>query len=89
MATRVEAVYEDGVLHPAEPLALAEHERVTLTIEPLDDLDDLIDHNYLAHCRAELAKRDKPAPTAEEIRELLKDVPGSFSDLIIQERGSR
>ena len=89
MTTRVEAVYEGGVLHPAEPLALAEHERVTITIEPLDDLDDLIDHAYLAHCRADLAKRDKPALSAEEVRELLKNVQGSFSDLIIKERGER
>ena len=89
MTIHVEAIYKDGVFRPVERVAIYDEERVTLIIEPLDDLDDLIDHEYLAHCRAELAKRDKPAPTAEEIRERLKDVPGSFSDLIIQERGSR
>ena len=90
MVTRVEAIYEDGALHPVEPLALAEHERVTITIEPQDDLDDLIDHDFLAQCKAAAAKRgNKPAPTIEEIRERLKKVQGSFSDLIIQERGER
>ena len=90
MATRVEAVYEDGVPHPMEPLALAEHEHVTITIEQLDDLDDLIDHEYLAKSRADSAARnDRPVPTIKEIRERLEKVRGSLSDLIIQERGER
>jgi predicted DNA-binding antitoxin AbrB/MazE fold protein len=33
MATRFEAVYEQGVLRPLEPLALAEHQRVRVTVE--------------------------------------------------------
>jgi predicted DNA-binding antitoxin AbrB/MazE fold protein len=32
MAIVVEATYEDGVLRPAEPLPLAEHEKVQVTI---------------------------------------------------------
>jgi predicted DNA-binding antitoxin AbrB/MazE fold protein len=34
MAITVEAVYENGVLKPAEPLPLREHERIRITIEP-------------------------------------------------------
>ena len=34
MAFTVEAVYENGVLKPAEPLPLKEHEKVTVTVEP-------------------------------------------------------
>jgi predicted DNA-binding antitoxin AbrB/MazE fold protein len=34
MPLTVEAVYENGVLKPAKPLPLQEHERVRLTIEP-------------------------------------------------------
>ena len=30
----VEATYENGVLKPAQPLPLAEHEKVRVTIEP-------------------------------------------------------
>jgi predicted DNA-binding antitoxin AbrB/MazE fold protein len=30
----VEAVYENGVLKPAQPLPLKEHEKVQITIEP-------------------------------------------------------
>jgi predicted DNA-binding antitoxin AbrB/MazE fold protein len=35
MAFTVEAVYESGVLKPAEPLPLKEHEKVSVTIEPV------------------------------------------------------
>jgi predicted DNA-binding antitoxin AbrB/MazE fold protein len=34
MSLTVEAVYENGVLKPAQPLPLKEQERVRLTIEP-------------------------------------------------------
>ncbi len=34
MAIVVEATYENGVLKPAEPLPLVEHEKVRVTIEP-------------------------------------------------------
>jgi predicted DNA-binding antitoxin AbrB/MazE fold protein len=34
MSLTVEAIYENGVLKPAEPLPLAEHEKVTVTIIP-------------------------------------------------------
>ncbi len=33
MARQLEAVYEQGILRPLEPLVLAEHQRVRLTIE--------------------------------------------------------
>jgi predicted DNA-binding antitoxin AbrB/MazE fold protein len=34
MAITIEAVYENGVLKPAEPLPLKEHEKVKVTILP-------------------------------------------------------
>jgi predicted DNA-binding antitoxin AbrB/MazE fold protein len=34
MSITIDAVYENGVLKPAEPLALKEHERVRVTIQP-------------------------------------------------------
>ena len=33
MSLTVEAIYENGVLKPAQPLALKEHETVRITIE--------------------------------------------------------
>jgi predicted DNA-binding antitoxin AbrB/MazE fold protein len=38
MAITVEAIYENGVLKPAEPLPLKEHEKVCITIRPLVSL---------------------------------------------------
>jgi len=40
MAIVVEATYENGVLKPAQPLPLGEHEKVRLTIEPEADWVD-------------------------------------------------
>jgi predicted DNA-binding antitoxin AbrB/MazE fold protein len=34
MPITVDAVYENGVLKPSQPLALQEHEEVRLTIQP-------------------------------------------------------
>jgi predicted DNA-binding antitoxin AbrB/MazE fold protein len=34
MAITVEAIYENGVLKPAEALPLQEHEQVRITVEP-------------------------------------------------------
>lgn len=34
MELSIEATYEDGVLKPAAPLPLAEHEKVRVTINP-------------------------------------------------------
>lgn len=33
MTLQLEAVFEDGVLRPVEPLSLPEHQRVTLTLD--------------------------------------------------------
>lgn len=35
MTLTVEAVYENGVLQPSEPLPFREHEKVRVTIEPV------------------------------------------------------
>jgi predicted DNA-binding antitoxin AbrB/MazE fold protein len=37
MAITVEAIYENGLLRPLQPLALKEHQQVRLTIEAEDD----------------------------------------------------
>ena len=85
MATKFEAIYEAGVLRPLRPLDLAEDAHVTLEMtEP----DDGLDHELVARARREVAKMAH-IPTLEEIQELLKDVPGSFSDAIIAARSDR
>ena len=34
MAITVDAIYENGVLNPSEPLPFKEHKRVSITVEP-------------------------------------------------------
>jgi len=36
MTLTFEAIYENGILKPAQPLPLREHEKVRVTIEPAD-----------------------------------------------------
>ena len=38
MSLTIEATYENGVLKPAQPIPLKEHERVTITIQPAGSL---------------------------------------------------
>lgn len=37
MTISIDAVFENGALRPLQPLTLAEHERVRILIEPIDN----------------------------------------------------
>lgn len=37
MTAAVEAIYEDGLLRPLQPLALPEHARVRISVETMDE----------------------------------------------------
>jgi predicted DNA-binding antitoxin AbrB/MazE fold protein len=43
MAFTVEAIFENGILHPKEPLQLKEHEKVYLTIRTSADVQKALD----------------------------------------------
>jgi predicted DNA-binding antitoxin AbrB/MazE fold protein len=83
-----QAVFEDGVLRPLEPLPLHEHDIVSLIIangsaSTDKPIDDFIDHDALA-----IAEREgQGAISLEQLHELLKSIPGSMSDVVIEERG--
>lgn len=55
----------------------------------LDDLDDLIGHEYYAVCAAEVAAYGEPIPSLEEAREMLSTIPGSLAADIIADREDR
>lgn len=85
-----QAVFEAGVLKPLEPLPLQDHDIVTLIVangggsQILDDEpDDFIDHDALAVADCE----GEGAISLEQLHELLKSIPGSMSDTVIEERG--
>ena len=87
-----QAIYEAGVLKPLEPLSLAEHQLGSLIAEqpngavPGDEVagqEDWLDRDALA-----LAEREgEGAIPLEQLREQLKSIRGSLSDVVISERG--
>lgn len=84
----IDAVYENGVLRPLAPVALDENAQFRVFAYPVGqdaDIDDLIDHDAMEETRQEVAKMGR-IRTIEETREMLRDMPGSLADAIIDER---
>jgi predicted DNA-binding antitoxin AbrB/MazE fold protein len=90
MDRQIDAVYENGLLRPLEPLPFAERELVHLTITSgtPDPLESLIDHEFLKTIASELADLG-PAPTHAELRAMLSHDKSSWSDDVIAERQER
>jgi predicted DNA-binding antitoxin AbrB/MazE fold protein len=90
MTNHVDAVYENGVLRPLEPLPLEENQRVRVTISSIssDSLASLVDQSFLELARAEVAAAAR-VPTHEEVRRMTAKDASSWSDTIIAEREER
>ena len=86
MTKTLQAVYENGVLRPLEPLPLKEHQRVTVTVS--DPAERWLDREYMEKVKKDAAALG-PAPRLEEIRRVLSKIPGKLSDDIRAERESR
>jgi predicted DNA-binding antitoxin AbrB/MazE fold protein len=54
MVRRIEAVYENGVLRPLEPLALEERQRVEVTIRDRAELKSRVEHVVSIDRQAEM-----------------------------------
>jgi predicted DNA-binding antitoxin AbrB/MazE fold protein len=77
MDQSVEAIYENGVLKPLEPLSLREQERVKVTIsKPESRKGKLLDSEFMASC----GKHVKNAPSLEEVRKALSVIPGTLAE---------
>lgn len=82
------AVYEKGVLRPLEPLALAERQRVSLTMEETTaerNDDDVLDHELLNS----LDDENLPVVSLEEVQAALAKIPGSMTSVFSAEREER
>ena len=89
MTKQVEAVYENGVLRPLEPLPLDEHQRVTVTVSAEEDpLASIIDHAFVERARKEVQAMNYIS-SLEEVRKILSKFPGSLSEDIRTEREDR
>ncbi len=84
MALRVDAVNENGVLKPLEPIDLSENERVAITIDRASAAYEP-DSAYLETLRNSL-KTAGPAPGIDEVRKRLSKIAGSMTTDFIAER---
>ena len=90
MTKQVEAIYENGVLRPLEPLPLAERQRVTVMIGIGADQarHSHLDVEFIERAKRELASVDS-IPTLEEVRQMLSKDKSSWADHVIAEREGR
>lgn len=75
MPTRLEVVYENGVLRPIGPLSspIAENQRLRVIIEDADETD-----HWLADADSTI--------DLEDVRRVLAKTPGTIAELIRAER---
>jgi len=87
---QVEAVYENGMLRPLQPLDLREHERVIVSVSESAQTParSVLAAEYIERIKRE-ARDEEPAPGWEEVRRRLAKIPGSMAAEIIAERGDR
>jgi predicted DNA-binding antitoxin AbrB/MazE fold protein len=82
MRQKIDAMYENGLLRPLEPLNLPDRERVSVTVETGGG-DDWLDHDAVESAR----KEGDPTISLDDVRQRLARLNGSLSDLVIAERG--
>jgi predicted DNA-binding antitoxin AbrB/MazE fold protein len=82
MIQKIDALYENGLLRPLEPLNLPDQQRVSVTVESGAD-DDWLDHDALAWAKEE----GDPSISLADVRQRLSKCMGSLSDVVIAERG--
>jgi predicted DNA-binding antitoxin AbrB/MazE fold protein len=78
----VEAIYENGVFRPLEPVDLPEHQRVEVTIA---DEDDWLDRDYIQWAASQVQE----SVSLDAVREALAKIPGSLTADFIAEREER
>ena len=90
MTKQMDAIYENGVLRPLEPLPLAERQRVTVMIGIGADQPrhSHLDVEFIERAKRELASVDS-IPTLEEVRQMLSKDKSSWADHVIAEREGR
>jgi predicted DNA-binding antitoxin AbrB/MazE fold protein len=90
MTKQVEAVYENGVFRPLEPVVLEERQRVTVLITdgPMASGRSYLDVQFMEAIRHEVEASGR-VPSREEILEITSKDPASWADAIIAEREER
>jgi len=86
MEKTVQAVYENGALHPLEPLSLRERQQVTLTVS---DAVEIPSNHPLLVSPDEWAETGSDDISLDEVRQALSTISGSLSEAVINERRER
>ncbi len=86
MEKTVQAVYEDGVLRPLEPVALRERQEVTVTISDEGNIPRR--HPVLAS-PAEWADAAGDPISLDEVRRALATIRSPLSEAVMEERRDR
>ena len=84
VSKRLQAVYENGILRPLEPLDLCEHQCVTLIVSsaPIQSEEELLD----VECLQLYADEADETISLELVRKALSKIPGSLTADFIAER---
>lgn len=87
MPQQVDAIYENGVLRPLQPLHLTEHERVLVSVvKNAASGRSSLAVEYIEKLRRE-QEDSEPPPGLEDVRRRLAKIPGSMAAEIVSERG--
>jgi predicted DNA-binding antitoxin AbrB/MazE fold protein len=86
MMQELDAVYENGVLRPLGPVALAESQKVRIIIASPSGGRSQLDTRMIERARAEVAGA-RSTSSIEETRNLLAVIPGSLAEDVTSERG--
>ena len=87
MEKTVQAVYENGALHPLEPLLLGERQQqVTVTIS---DRTDVSQSHPLMVSPEEWSDAAQDDISLDEVRRALATIHGSLSEAVLEERRER
>jgi predicted DNA-binding antitoxin AbrB/MazE fold protein len=89
MPRQVDAVYENGMLRPLQPLDLKEHEHVLVSVVKTAASErSSLAVEYIERIRRQQQDAE-PAPGLEEVRRRLAKISGSMAAEIVADRGER
>jgi predicted DNA-binding antitoxin AbrB/MazE fold protein len=86
MEKTVQAVYENGSIHPLEPLLLGERQQVAVTIS---DAIDVSPNHPLLVSSEEWSDAAQDDVSIDEVRRALSTIHGSLSEAVLEERRER
>jgi len=88
MVQQVDAVYENGLLRPLEPLDLLDSQQVRITVTTPETGRSKRDMRLLERVKAEVAVVTE-IPSLEEVQRMLSTIPDSLTRDFIAEREDR